>query len=239
MLAIPTALQSKFAEQLQIRSIPDGLHVPYQKWLRCYLDFCQKQRLPPRQEKSPPPFLNKLREKRQSKTQRDQAAAAIAIYDGILREAGRLGTAPARQTGVPSVGSPPAALTEMSVAEPPAGQMPSKTISSSALDHTAPASMIPSSPGPSNLQKRAPSESATGSDSGSLPPTAETGASWRSEYSRLADEIRVRHYSSKTLKTYRGWSKHFQTFTHSKDPAKLCTVDVKAFLRSPSSSGSC
>jgi hypothetical protein len=41
MLAIPSALQSKFAEQRQIRLIPDSLHGPYQKWLRYYLDFYQ------------------------------------------------------------------------------------------------------------------------------------------------------------------------------------------------------
>jgi len=31
------------------------------------------------------------------------------------------------------------------------------------------------------------------------------GASWKAEYSRLADEIHLRHYSSKTLQTYQGW----------------------------------
>ena len=54
MLAIPSALQSKFDEQLQIRAIPNALHGPYQKWLRYYLDFCQKYQFPPRQEKSLP-----------------------------------------------------------------------------------------------------------------------------------------------------------------------------------------
>ena len=55
-------------------------------------------------------------------------------------------------------------------------------------------------------------------------------ASWESEYSQLADEIQVRHYSKKTLKTYQGWMKKFQTFTHSKSPAMLSTDDVKNFL---------
>jgi hypothetical protein len=49
------------------------------------------------------------------------------------------------------------------------------------------------------------------------------GASWKLEYSRLADEIHVRHYSSKTLKTYQGWMQKLQTFTHSK-PARFLTV---------------
>ena len=67
-------------------------------------------------------------------------------------------------------------------------------------------------------------------DPGSLHAGLGTGASWRSEYARLTDEIRVRHYSSKTLKTYRGWLKQFQTFTCSKAPAALSTDDVKAPL---------
>ena len=52
MLAIPSALQSKFDEQLQIRAIPSPLHGPYQKWLLYYLDFCRKYQFSPRQEKS-------------------------------------------------------------------------------------------------------------------------------------------------------------------------------------------
>jgi hypothetical protein len=69
-------------------------------------------------------------------------------------------------------------------------------------------------------------------ESGFLHAGREAGASWKAEYSRLADEIRVRHYSSKTLKTYRGWAQKFQTFTHSKSPALLSTNDVKEFLTS-------
>jgi ligand-binding sensor protein len=80
MLAIPSALQSKFDERLRIRSIPVNLHGPYQKWLRYYLDFCQKYHLPPKHEKSLPPFIQKLQEKRQSTAQQEQAVAAITIY---------------------------------------------------------------------------------------------------------------------------------------------------------------
>ena len=230
MLAIPSALQLRFDEQLQIRSIPSSLHGPYQKWLRYYLDFCQKYRLPPRQENSLPQFIRKLQDKQQSKEQQDQVAAAIAIYYDILRESGRLGTAPALHAGVTSVSCPPDALEKMSVAEPPAGQTHCKTFLPPPLDHTIPTSETPKAPVPTNPPRKAPSEPVTGIDSGSLPAIVGTGASWRSEYARLADEIRVRHYSSKTLKTYRGWLKHFQTFTHSKTLAELSTEDVKAFL---------
>jgi hypothetical protein len=52
------------------------------------------------------------------------------------------------------------------------------------------------------------------------------GASWRAEYTGLANEIRVRHYSPKTLKTYKQWLRQFQTYTRSKPPALLSTASV-------------
>ncbi|MFH0997621.1 MAG: phage integrase N-terminal SAM-like domain-containing protein [Pseudomonadota bacterium] len=57
-----------------------------------------------------------------------------------------------------------------------------------------------------------------------------TGMSWVEEYARLSNEIQVRHYSPKTLKTYMLWVRHFQTFTKSLDPKSLSTDHVKAFL---------
>ena len=56
------------------------------------------------------------------------------------------------------------------------------------------------------------------------------GSSWQAEYTRLSNEIQVRHYSPKTLKTYRGWIHKFQTFTKSKAPGLLSIDDVKTFL---------
>ena len=57
-----------------------------------------------------------------------------------------------------------------------------------------------------------------------------TKADWRPVYNDLHAEIRLRHYSPKTLKSYRGWVRQFQNFTKSKDPRLLSTVDVKDFL---------
>jgi integron integrase len=57
-----------------------------------------------------------------------------------------------------------------------------------------------------------------------------TKADWRPVYNDLDTEIRLRHYSPKTLKSYRGWVRQFQSFTKSKDPRLLSTPDVKDFL---------
>lgn len=69
----------------------------------------------------------------------------------------------------------------------------------------------------------------------SLPPpiTSEkvlTNADWTSVYNSLDAEIKIRHYSPKTLKAYRGWVRQFQNFTKSNDSKLLCNTDVKDFL---------
>ena len=56
------------------------------------------------------------------------------------------------------------------------------------------------------------------------------GVSWVAVYTRLANEIQVRHYSPKTLKAYTQWVRHFQTLTRSQDPASLSSADVREFL---------
>jgi len=57
-----------------------------------------------------------------------------------------------------------------------------------------------------------------------------THADWTSVYGDLQSEIKLRHYSPKTLKAYRGWVRQFQAFTRSKDPKLLSASDVKDFL---------
>jgi hypothetical protein len=61
MIATPSALQSKFEEHLRNKAIPGKLHGMYQKWLRYYLDFCQKYHVPPKHVRAcPPPFHRKI-----------------------------------------------------------------------------------------------------------------------------------------------------------------------------------
>ena len=55
-------------------------------------------------------------------------------------------------------------------------------------------------------------------------------ADWRPVYDNLNSEIKLRHYSPKTVKAYRGWVRHFQNFTKSKNPQSLTDADGKEFL---------
>ena len=61
-------------------------------------------------------------------------------------------------------------------------------------------------------------------------PLEETGTSWVFVFDQLMNEIKIRHYSPKTLKAYQVWIRQFQTFTKSKDYQKLSQQDVVDFL---------
>ncbi len=85
----------------------------------------------------------------------------------------------------------------------------------SAAENSAPVPAVP--PNPAAISAKALASPAT-------------GASWKREYSRLTEEIRIRHYSPKTLSTYRLWLRQFQAFTRSCPPESLSPLEVKAFL---------
>jgi hypothetical protein len=53
---------------------------------------------------------------------------------------------------------------------------------------------------------------------------------WDEVLVAMAAEIKVRHYSRKTLKTYALWSRQFQRFLKNKSPQELTTADVKEYL---------
>lgn len=53
---------------------------------------------------------------------------------------------------------------------------------------------------------------------------------WDDVLVKLSEEIKVRHYSRKTLQTYAKWSRQFQKFLKDKPPAELTTADVKEYL---------
>jgi len=53
---------------------------------------------------------------------------------------------------------------------------------------------------------------------------------WDKVLEAMATEIKVRHYSRRTLQTYANWSRNFQRFLKNKPPEALTTVDVKEYL---------
>ena len=53
---------------------------------------------------------------------------------------------------------------------------------------------------------------------------------WDQVIETLSAEIKVRHYSRKTLKTYADWGRKFQSFLNDKPPEELSSLDVKDYL---------
>jgi Phage integrase, N-terminal SAM-like domain len=85
MLNLPSALRTAFEMCLGNAAIPKSAHAAYTKWLRYYLDFCQKYHFPHAQKESLPRFLHKLQEKKQTKAQPQQASHAVSRYYELMR----------------------------------------------------------------------------------------------------------------------------------------------------------
>ena len=177
MLAIPSTLQNQFEAYLKSKAIPVQFHGPYKKWLRYYLDFCQKYNFSPINHESLPHFIQKLQEKGQTKAQQNQASEAITLYYLIVK--------------------PGKFKQESEIYQP-------ENSKENILYNVR--------------------------DIGLHQSKQEKGASWVDEYTKLENEILVRHYSPKTLKTYKGWMQKFQAFTKSKPPESLSSDDVKEYL---------
>jgi len=84
MIKIPQEILQKFEILLGQNGIPANKHNFFKKWLRYYLDFCQKYKHQSKNIDSLPLFINKLRVKKQSKRQQKQAYDAILIYYKIF-----------------------------------------------------------------------------------------------------------------------------------------------------------
>ncbi len=63
-----------------------------------------------------------------------------------------------------------------------------------------------------------------------LSQTVSIKEKWELALTSLSNEIKVRHYSPRTLKSYRGWTIKFQKYIFFKNPDFLDTKDVKLFL---------
>ena len=249
MFAIPTALRAQFEERLLEKAIPKKTHWIFIKWLRYYLDFCEKYDFPDAKKDSLAPFLRKLQEKKQTSVQQEQAADAIALYFDLI------------EGKYPATKLPPHPKT---ISKGHTFFKDARPFSVKEASFAKPASHSPSFPSAKPIpdgfreKKAGPGEALRIAERGptyrgsnrvhtikkaekapdgpreapyqSHQAKKTKGLSWQAEYTRLSNEIQVRHYSPKTLKTYRGWMQKFQTFTKSKAPELLSTDDVKEYL---------
>lgn len=210
MIKLPRELIDKYGEWLG-RRVPAAEHRAYRKWLHYYLDFCRKYGHGYLSEASLPPFLDKLRSKRQSEAQRQQATQAVALYRCMAADR-------AKRLAESGGG-----------AQQPGGN---------AADHLAPRLPSPTAraapPAPRGAEPQPVPCVRDGPDTEALmhggSAVTATGVSWQTELAQLAREIEMRHYSPKTLRCYVKWARRFQSYLRSKSPAALNSDDVKGFL---------
>lgn len=196
MIAVPYDVVSQYDAVLKKQEIPVSHYGEYRKWLRFFLDFCAKYPKPTGAFQCVEPFLEKLREKKQSEGQRKQAAHAIALYCAVQKQTGDK----AESIECASDDSEP--LSQCLSPAVPAGQYLQYAQVHTGSSHYCDAGYQEKSDSPE----------------------------WDAVLATMAGEIKVRHYSRKTLKTYANWSRQFQRFLKNKPPQELTTSDVKEYL---------
>lgn len=202
MLAVPERISTAYEIGLLEQDIPTIQQNEYKKWLRYYLDFCKKYQFSAGKRTSLPAFIEKLRSKKQTEAQCQQAQLAIELFYDLC-EQGR------------------AQQNDEWIIQP----QPIEIIQSVSLTTT---------PDNEFAVEWDPQPQATESQPNAVaePPSEykQQGASWVQVYEKLQAEIKLRHYSPKTLSTYQSWLRKFQTFVKSKDSRLLNQQDVKDFL---------
>ena len=207
MLKLPATLIQPFDDLLLSKSLSDKDRAFYKKWLCFYWDFCHKYRHDAFHSGSLPLFIQKLQDKNQSVQQQNQAKQAVNLFYEL-----RAGS---EQT-----------LVKHKNVSIPTGQGVEHT--EVATDHSN-HQHDPMSKVEDPVRQRSYDQPSLPVSSVNL-PIKETGTSWVFVFDQLVNEIKIRHYSPKTLKAYRGYIRQFQTFTKSKAYQTLSQQDVIDFL---------
>ena len=200
MIPVPHSVMHEYVSILRSCEIPPENFDHYKKWLRYFYDFYSKYLDTDDNPEKVRRFLEKLRSKKQTLEQCQQAAHAISLYFEIQNMEKRQ---------------------VKSVDEPKKEQTPIVELQSSPLllsGEAVPTALIPV------FKHRQSQYVEAGYQEKSDSPE------WDSALEAMATEIKVRHYSRKTLQTYANWSRNFQRFLKNKQPAALATEDVKDYL---------
>ncbi len=80
MRSVPGQILESFGAILEKRAISPPERASYEKWLRYFLDFCAGYAVPEARSDQVRLFIDKLREKKQVRSQQDQAGHAVSLY---------------------------------------------------------------------------------------------------------------------------------------------------------------
>jgi integron integrase len=215
MLPIPENVASQFNEVLQQRAIQEPYRAYYIKWLRYFLDFYRKYQPPEAKSEQVRLFIEKLRSKKQTPQQCTQAAHAIFLFF----ESQQSKDCPHPE---PVVAKPP------QPARPALQQLKSPNPNDAALAAGTELSTMPAAA----VADQHPSFVSSGGKRYNEWRCLEKTKSpaWDQAIEQLAAEIKIRHYSRKTLKTYADWARKFQRYLRDKPPGELSSIEVKEYL---------
>jgi len=207
MQPVPKDILDRFDVILNQRNVPAASRSDYRKWLRYFLDFQAKYPLPDSRADQVRLFAEKLRSKNQTAQQLEQAADAVSIFFALQQK---------KKTPAPSAAHRRSAGQKIALTQPASTPTPGND-QALMCEPPASASSAPWRKGGKQydewrcLRKTASPE-------------------WDGIISKLADEIKTRHYSRKTLKHYADWCRKFQSYLKNKRPEELSSADVKAYL---------
>jgi integron integrase len=219
MQTIPKDVLNEFEAVLKQRNIPISTRNDYRKWLRYFLDFRSKYRLPDSKAEQVRLFAEKLRSKNQTVKQIDQAANAVSLFFTLQRSE-KSDPLPVDQPSAPAA-SPGGAS---SIKQP----IPSAHMYASNEEKDDDRGVV-CEPPMSTMPDAPRLRGGKRYDEWRCLRKTEFPA-WDTMIIRLADEIKVRHYSRKTLMHYGNWSRKFQSYLRNKPPDELSSQDVKAYL---------
>ncbi len=218
MLSISNVLIKRYADYIKSCEVPSANVAEYIKWLRYFLDFSDKYPVPADKGGQIRLFCDKLREKKQSDAQRERAAHAVSRYFKLISQSGKDKTnaSPAPEV---TTSAQPDATTAVNASPP--SELPG---GKEAPPHPRPYYVSEEPPRYAVIQSRRSQYNEAGYQVTSKSPE------WDAVVETMAAEIKVRHYSRKTLQTYAMWSRNFQSYLKNKAPAELDTDDVKEYL---------
>ncbi len=221
MQTIPVDIKDQFLAGLKRHAVPFSSHADYMKWLRYFLDFRSKYKPPDSRPEQVRLFIQKLREKKQTDKQQKQAAHALSLFfESQLR--GNPVSEKSKSRAPNDLKVPPS---------PPPHPISSPTGVMTASPVLNDKQILTSTQPLQAIGKSQEKEQKSRSRFNQWRCMEKSKSpEWDTIVDQLAAEIKMRHYSRKTLKTYADWIRKYQGYLKDKPTTDLSSEDVKAYL---------
>jgi integron integrase len=214
MKPIPNDILAQFEAVLNRKAVPAARYADYKKWLVYYLDFKSKYSLPESRSEHVRLFIEKLKKKNQTPEQQKQAAHALSLFFESQKQKQHVSTE--NKNGFPP--------TERGNDRQKTQYHQTSEGSTLRASNTI---KVPSNPSVPPFISPLSGKSRF-NDWNCLKKT--NSPEWDKLIGNLAEEIKTRHYSRKTLKAYADWCRHYQSYLRNKSPEELSESDVKKYL---------